>query len=377
MAANLLSLVMQTLTPDMIAKIASALGIDRNLAQRAIAGAVPALLAGLADIGSTPLGARQLSNVVARQPGPLDSLKSLFEGGDQQAITDAGSNMLAGLFGGGAFDALTAAIGKFTGLSNNSTKTILGMLAPVLLGTLGQQQRSAGLDAAGLGSMLASQKDQVAAAIPSSLADRLSDAGLVDKVEAPLRSGAAAASGAAPRVTSAADRMTDAARSGFGGTQWSYIAATLALLAVLGWFFLGRQGPETVAETDKPVTPAPASTTVGLTPPAVTVGGVNLANQINSSVDSLKAVLPTITDAESARAALPTIRQATSQLDEVSSLIAQLPPDGRAALVKVIAVTTPTINQMCDKVLAMPGAAEVAKPAIDQLKGQIVTLSRV
>jgi hypothetical protein len=161
MAANLLSLVMQTLTPDMIAKIASALGIDRNLAQRAIAGAVPALLAGLADIGSTPSGARQLSNVVARQPGPLDSLKSLFEGGDQQAITDAGSNMLAGLFGGGAFDALTAAIGKFTGLSNNSTKTILGMLAPVLLGTLGQQQRSAGLDAAGLGSMLASQKDQV------------------------------------------------------------------------------------------------------------------------------------------------------------------------------------------------------------------------
>ena len=252
MAANLLSLVMQTLTPDVIAKIASVLGIDRNLAQRAIGGAVPSLLAGLADIGSTPSGARQLSNVVAQQPGPLDSLKSMLGGGDQQPIADAGSNMLAGLFGGGAFDTLTATIGKFTGLSNGTTKAILGMLAPVLLGTLGQQQRSAGLDAAGLGSMLASQKDQFAAAIPSSLADRLSDAGLVDKVDTSLRSGAAATSGAAPRVTTAADRMMDAARSGLGGTQWSYIAATLALLAVLGWLFLGRQGNETVAEADNP-----------------------------------------------------------------------------------------------------------------------------
>jgi hypothetical protein len=37
----------------------------------------------------------------------------------------------------------------------------------------------------------------------------------------------------------------------------------------------------------------------------------------------------------------------------------------------------PTINQMCDKVLATPGVGDVAKPAIDQLKGQVDTLSRV
>ncbi len=44
MLPNLVSVVMQFLTPDMIAKIASVLGLDRNPVQKAIGGAVPALL---------------------------------------------------------------------------------------------------------------------------------------------------------------------------------------------------------------------------------------------------------------------------------------------------------------------------------------------
>jgi hypothetical protein len=47
MAINLVSLIMQFLTPDMIGRIASALGLDRNNTQTAIGAAVPGLLAGL------------------------------------------------------------------------------------------------------------------------------------------------------------------------------------------------------------------------------------------------------------------------------------------------------------------------------------------
>ena len=80
MAANLVSVVMQFLTPDMIAKIASALGLDRTVAQKAIGGAVPALLASLADVASTPNGARQLTNTLAQQQaGSLESLKASSE----------------------------------------------------------------------------------------------------------------------------------------------------------------------------------------------------------------------------------------------------------------------------------------------------------
>src|ERR1700739_4192767 len=134
MAANLVSVVMQFLTPDMIAKIASALGLDRTVAQKAIGGAVPALLAGLADVASTPNGARQLSNTLAQQqPGALENFKSLIGGSCQNTRVECGSSLLSGLFGGGATDAIAQSIGKFAGFDVGSSKSLLGMLAPVVL----------------------------------------------------------------------------------------------------------------------------------------------------------------------------------------------------------------------------------------------------
>ena len=52
MAINLVSLVMQFLTPDMIGRIASALGLDRNNTQTAIGAAVPGLLAALSGVAA-------------------------------------------------------------------------------------------------------------------------------------------------------------------------------------------------------------------------------------------------------------------------------------------------------------------------------------
>src|SRR5258705_4243897 len=93
MATNLISRVMQCLTPDMIAKIASALGLDRNVAQKAIAGAIPALLASFADVASTPNGARQLTNTLTQQSGSLESLKNLTGGSGPNTPGRNGSDM--------------------------------------------------------------------------------------------------------------------------------------------------------------------------------------------------------------------------------------------------------------------------------------------
>src|SRR5262245_43510336 len=163
MATNLVSLVMQFLTPDTIAKIASALGLDRAIAQKAISGAVPAILSGLAGVASTPGGARQLSNAVSQQgPNLIDGLQGLIAGSGQKAFTDSGANMLSGLLGGGTMDALTQSVGKFAGIGESASKPLLGMLAPIVVGALGQQQRNGGLDASGLATLLTSQKEQIA-----------------------------------------------------------------------------------------------------------------------------------------------------------------------------------------------------------------------
>ena len=113
-----------------------------------------------------------------------------------------------------------------------------------------------------------------------------------------------------------------------------------------------------------------------MAPADLTVGGVNLANQVNSSVDVLRSVLPGITDVASAEAALPKLRDATAQLSEVRNLAAKLTPEGKSALAKLIAAATPAINQMFDKVLATPGVGAIAKSSIDELRGSLDTLSR-
>ena len=383
MAANLVSVVMQFLTPDMIAKIASGLGLDRSVAQKAIGGAVPALLASLVDVASTPNGARQLSSTLAQQqPGSLESLKSLIGGSGQNKLAETGSSMLSGLFGGGTLDTMAQTIGKFAGVDGGVVKSLLGMLGPVVFAALGQQQRSAGLDANGLASLLGSQKAQIASAIPSGLADQLSAAGLIDRAAGSVRSGAAAASAAGSRIASASERTVAGASQAASATtsaamsQWPYWLAALVILGGLAWYALGRQAGETVAELPSPATTQPATGTVGIAPSDLTIGGVNLANQVNSSVGTLRSVLPTITDAASAQAALPKLQEATTQLNEVSNLATKLTPEGKSALARLIAAATPTINQMCDKVLATPGVGDIAKPAIDELRGKLDTLSR-
>ena len=363
--ANLVSVVMQFLTPDMIAKIASALGLDRNVAQKAIAGAIPALLASFADVGSTPNGARQLTNTLTQQSASLESLKNLIGGTGQNSLAETGSNMLSGLFGGGTLDTMAQTIGKFAGIGEGTSKSMLGMLGPVVLGALGQQQRSTGLDASGLVSLLTSQKDQIAAAIPSGLASQLSAAGLIDGATGSLRSGAAAASAAGGRVAEASERTISGAGQAASAMasrtsvpQWPYWLVAAAVLGGLAWFALGRSGEDTVAQVPPPATTRTATGTVGLAPADLTVGGVNLANQINASVGSIRTVLPGITDAASAEAALPKLREAAAQLNEVSSRATQLSPEGKSTLVKLIVAATPAINQMCDKVLATPGAGD-------------------
>ena len=65
MAVNLVSLIMQFLTPDMIGRIASALGLDRTNTQTAIGAAIPGLLAGLSGVAAQPGGAQKLVDTLS------------------------------------------------------------------------------------------------------------------------------------------------------------------------------------------------------------------------------------------------------------------------------------------------------------------------
>ena len=68
MATNLVSLIMQFLTPDMIGRIAGVLGLDRSKTGTAISAAVPSLLAALSNVAAQPGGHHGLSALLETGP---------------------------------------------------------------------------------------------------------------------------------------------------------------------------------------------------------------------------------------------------------------------------------------------------------------------
>lgn len=393
MAVNLVSLVMDVLTPDIIGKIANSLGLDRGMAQQATGASVPALLAAVAGAATRPGGANSLFNAVSGQdPGVLSNLAKTIDGSGQ-SLAEQGSGVLSSLLGGSTQSELANAIGKFTGVTAGKSSALLGLLSPIVLATLGKLRTSSGLDANGLVNLLASQKDNIAAALPAGLGNLLRGTNVLDGLGArPIP----AAPAAAPTARPAPDRG-----SSFGWLTWAI--PVLALLA-LGWYFFAPRAPKPPAPTTTTTTqPAPAepkaaqpaptepkpapteSTTTtqpATTTPAtgtaasLTVDGVDLRASATSAIDDLKTSLQGVTDTASAQAALPKLQSSTEALEKVRGLTDKLSPEQKSTLAGLITAAMPTINPLIDKIMAIPGVSAIAKPAIDSLRTQLDALAK-
>src|SRR5499427_1150420 len=233
MAINLVSLIMQFLTPDMIGRIASALGLDRTNAQTAIGAAVPGLLAGLSGVAAQPGGAQKLVDAVRQQTSALGSFAKMVGASGQSSLIEKGSQILSSLLGGRDQTALAGAVGKYAGLGQSASGSLLGMLAPVVMGTIGQQQGTRSLDAGAITSLLSSQKDNIAAALPAGFANLLGGTGLLDSLGGAART---ATAGQTARVTTSAARAIGdtGQRAAAVSLNWLYwLIPLLAILAVL------------------------------------------------------------------------------------------------------------------------------------------------
>ncbi|MEI2299187.1 DUF937 domain-containing protein [Ensifer sp. MJa1] len=364
MASNLVSYIAQMLTPDMIARIASALGLDSTKVQSAVSAAIPAVLAGLSGVAAQPGGAQKIADTARQQGGSLDNLLGMLSGGDQASLAQSGSQIISSLFGAKDGSALASAIGGVSGMDQRASGSLLATLAPLVMGGLARQG-GADLSANGISNLLASQKDNIAAALPAGARELLGGSGLLGALGGSAQSTAAAASQAAREaattVGSAAQRSAAAAAPS-GSRNWLYwVIAILALAAVLFYMF-GKPSGEV----------APEAGTAG---PSLTVGGVDIGKQVNDSMASLQTTLNGITDAASATAALPKLEEVASGLDKVSGAAGQMSAEQKAALSALVGPMMSQLNGLFDKVLAIPGVSDILKPAIDTLKAKLAALS--
>jgi hypothetical protein len=365
MATNVVSLVMQFLTPDMVGRIATALGFDRNKAQSAISGAVPALLAAFNGVATQPGGAQKLADAARQQTSSLGNFASVLAAGGQSSLLDKGSQLLSSLVGGQDQNALIGAIAKFTGLGQGASGSLLGMLAPIVMGTIGQHQSAAGgLDAKGIANLFASQKDNIAAALPSGFGSLLSGTGLLNSLGDAARTATAAGSEATRAATSAARAVGQTGQRAAGAaasSNWFYWLAAIAAAAVLIAYFAVRPTEQVVQQGVNQAQNLMA-------------GGIDVGKQITNTIASVRTTLDGVSDVTSAQAALPKLQEVTAQIDKTDSAVGQLSAEQRKLLLSLVKPLMPTVNQLCDKVLAIPGVAEVLKPSVDTLKAKLTAL---
>ena len=128
---NLVSIIMQLLTPDLLGKLASGIGGDKSLVGKAVGALIPSILGSLVGVSAQPNGGSLITNAISKlDPGLMGNLGSVLGGAGQGALATTGTNILGSLLGNSALGQLAGAVGKFSGLGDIASKGLIGALVP-------------------------------------------------------------------------------------------------------------------------------------------------------------------------------------------------------------------------------------------------------
>ena len=100
---------------------------------------------------------------------------------------------------------------------------------------------------------------------------------------------------------------------------------------------------------------------------ALTVGDVNVGEQVTGAVQNVEQALQGITDAQSAEAAVPQLNAVNTRLEELSSTVDQLPDDGKKVLADVLNERIAELKTLAADVTAQEGVGDVVNPALEPI----------
>lgn len=262
MSFNLLDSVKGLFTSDLISKMASSFGESEGGIQKAVSGAIPAVLTGLLNKAGSADGAASLLNLSkdASSSGMLGNLSGLLGGGN---LLGKGMDMLKGLFGDKT-SSITSMIANFGGIRESSASSLLSVAAPAALGAVGKQVTQNNMGVSGLTSWLAEQKDSILSAVPSGLniagALGLGSLGDLGNKLSGLLGGA---TGSVKHVAGTATAYAhDTAEKAKGGAKWLWplLLALLVILALI-YFLRGKGKSDEMAVTPPTEQTSPAPDT--------------------------------------------------------------------------------------------------------------------
>lgn len=156
---SILQLLVSQLAGGAIGKISQQTGINERQAQQAVGLALPVLIGALSRNASSGEGAAALTGALQRDHDGsiLGNLASAL--GRPETIQD-GSAILGHVLGGQRA-AVETRLGRASGLDASQVAQILAVLAPIVMGALGQVRQRQGLDARGVSQVLQQERRTV------------------------------------------------------------------------------------------------------------------------------------------------------------------------------------------------------------------------
>ncbi|MGD8632828.1 MAG: DUF937 domain-containing protein [Anaerolineales bacterium] len=156
---SLFQLLVSQLGSGAVGQISEQLGIDEDKTQQAIGMALPTIIGALNRNTNSSDGAQALVGALQRDhDGSI--LDNLTQAVTKKETLDDGQAILGHVLGD-RFEGVASSVSRATGLDQDQVGKIFAMLAPVVLGALGQMQRKKGLDAQGISNLLQDERSTV------------------------------------------------------------------------------------------------------------------------------------------------------------------------------------------------------------------------
>ncbi len=365
MAFNIMDMITDQLTPDNIGSLSKFLGEDSSLVTKAISAAAPMLLSGILGSTAKPQGRDLFNQTIDKSDtGLLGNLAGALTGSGGSSLASSGISILTSLLGDNTLGSLIKALTGFGGISSKSSKSLLGIAAPMLMSMLSKKKQDDGLDNSGLLSMLNGQKKNIANAITPDMSKAFSGLGIMDSL---ADQAGDTVKVAAQNVSKSAQQATTESKSLFSKLL-PYII--IALLLWLAYQFFMKPGHEEAVVT-------PSTGQADQMMDAMTVGNKNLGKILVETFDQANNTLSSVTDATSANAALSSLTEVNQNLDAITGLASQLSPEGKQMLSTIVNKMSAGLNQTIDKVYQIPGAGNILGNSINTLKQQLTNLANL
>lgn len=336
MSFNLIDLIKGQFTEQLQGQLLETLGGSSEQNSTALNSAIPGLLSGLMNSGSSIVGGSSLLGAINSQDDSvLENIGSLLSSNQQSAVMNAGSNILGSQLGASGLSSLISAVASFSNLDKLSVKSLLGLLTPMVLSLIKRQLLSKGeVNLDSLTSLFQSQKKNIASAMPKDFQQQLDTFGFTNN------------------IASNAKDMSQTIILERPSLLNKLFPAALILATVLLAYNVFLKN--SLSPKDTQITPS-------------TKEEQRINEQLSSVMGTLSNSLSEISDTESAQAVLPQLEEANTKLSSIASVLRKLPVSVQQPASNLVAESSPKIIKMLNHATAIPEIANIIQPVSGNL----------